>query len=129
MSSNSPLASNDYIFDLSVYRLAAIKKATYLFMGQFNVELQVNGNVACVRLTKKQSPAGPDLDPASLTNAVIDQELRETIAQETEAIRNVILAQAFSGLSLIEPVGETAAFTEDPLGIAAPSDPASKRAV
>jgi hypothetical protein len=41
-------------------------------------------------------------------NEVLDQELRETIAEETAGIRNLLLAQAFSKTSLIDPELETA---------------------
>ena len=127
MSSSDTSEFIDYEFDLSAFRLTAVKKAAYRFMGQCNVDLRVADNKALVRLTRKQSAIGPALDIGSFTNEVIDQELREVIASETESVRNVILAQAFSGLSLLDPVGETADYQEDPLQIAAASDPASKR--
>ncbi len=127
MSSSEPTEFIDYVFDLNVYRLTAVKKAAYRFMGQCNVELQVNDTNAHVRLTNKHSALGTSLDIGSLQNEVIDQELREIIAAETENVRNLILAQAFSGLSLLDPVGETADYQEDPLQLTAASDPASKR--
>jgi hypothetical protein len=40
-------------------------------------------------------------------NEVLDQELREIIAEETVGIRDLLLAQAFSKTSLIDPELET----------------------
>jgi hypothetical protein len=50
---------------------------------------------------------------------VLDQELRETVAEETKSVRDLLLAQTFSGLSLVDPVGENADYHDDPLVIAA----------
>ncbi|MCA9059945.1 MAG: hypothetical protein KDA85_15665, partial [Planctomycetaceae bacterium] len=50
---------------------------------------------------------------------VLHEDLREMIAEETKVVRDILLAQAFSGLSMTDPDGETADFRKDPLGIAA----------
>ncbi|BAZ18408.1 hypothetical protein NIES4071_102930 (plasmid) [Calothrix sp. NIES-4071] len=46
-------------------------------------------------------------------NELLEQELRFIIAQETEGVRNLIIAHAFSKTSLIEPDLETADYLED----------------
>jgi len=50
-------------------------------------------------------------------NEVLDQELREAVAEETKGIQNLLLAQAFSATSLLDPLGECADEGVDPLNI------------
>ena len=50
-------------------------------------------------------------------NEVLDQELREAVAQETEAVRNLLLAQAFSATSLLDEMGDTGDYRADCLAI------------
>jgi len=108
----------EFTFDLSVYRMSAIKKAAYRFAAHYAVEIRPTaGGCVQVVLSPRLScpPNAPDAD--SLPSEVLDQDLRETVADETNGIRDVLLAQAFSSLSVVDPVGETADFHDDPLGI------------
>jgi hypothetical protein len=50
-------------------------------------------------------------------NEILDQDLRESIAEETAQVRNLLLVQAFSGLSVTDTVADTADYGDDPLGI------------
>ena len=119
MSGESSLLSTEFDFDLKVVRLAAIKKAAYRFAGQFTVQIeQLSGDNVRVRLSRL-GQSHSELDPNTLPNEVLDQELREVVAEETKSVRELLLAQAFSGLSLVDPVGENADYHDDPLGIAA----------
>ncbi len=56
-------------------------------------------------------------------NELLDQDLRESIANETERVCNLLLAHAFSGLSPTDTVADTADYRDDPLRIRR-SDPA-----
>ena len=94
-------------FDTSVYRLSAIKKAAYKFGGHFYALVEQHEHITEVRLRPKESCASPDTLAGEFCNEVLDQELRETIAEETAGIRNLLLAQAFSKTSLIDPELET----------------------
>lgn len=106
-------------FDLRVCRLQAIKKAAYRYLGQYAVSIATTvDNHAVVEFTPLGSATA---DLLRFPNEVLDQELREVVSEETKAIRDLLLAQAFSGLSLLDPVGEDADFHQDPLGIAQPS--------
>ena len=105
-------------FDPNVYRLSAIKKAAYKFGDRFHIQLSVVGN-GWVRVElKSKSPAG-DLAffAGELCNEVLDQELREVVAQETLPIRNLLMAQAFSATSLVDPLGDDGDYHSDPLNI------------
>lgn len=105
--------------DLSVYRLSAVKKAAYRFSGSATANLAVDGGHAVVSLTPTSSSSPPDLAQAFLRE-LLDQELRELVAEETAQVRNLILAQVFSRTNLLDPVGEEADFRADPMGIKAP---------
>jgi len=106
-------------FDQSLFRLSAIQKAVYRFSDRFFIEMAVVGNSVLVTLRPKAKSAV--VDPTDeLKNEVLDQELREVVADETARVRDLLLAQAFSPVSLIDRVGETANFEEDPLEIRSP---------
>ena len=119
MATTSPQpAPPCFDFDLGVFRLSAIKKAAYRFAGDFNVQVdQISATSVRVTVAARHDGGKNGVDPARLPSEVLDQELRELVAEETKSVRDLLLAQAFSGLALIDPVGETANYQEDPLGI------------
>jgi His-Xaa-Ser system protein HxsD len=94
-------------FDSAIYRVSAIKKAAYKFGGLFHILLGQHDQVTEVRLKPKESCASPDAFVGEFCNEVLDQELRETVADETAGVRNLLLAQAFSKTSLIDSELET----------------------
>lgn len=105
-------------FDLAIYRLAAIKKAAYRFAGEFEVSIEgLSDNRVRVALTRRN--ANGRLSVPDFPREVLDQDLREQIAEETAGIRDILLAHTFSELPLTDAVGETADFRDDPLGIGA----------
>lgn len=108
-------------FDPSVYRLAAVKKACYKFADRcyVQIEIPVAGEIT-VNLKSRANDVGLEDIALDLQNEVLDQELREVVAEETAAIRNLLLAQAFSSTSLVDPAGETANFRDDPLKVSEP---------
>jgi len=106
--------------DPVVYRLAAVKKAAYRFGDRFHIEIEAPaGGLIRVSLTSKTGGADDASPGGEFRNEVLDQELREQVADETGRIRDLLMAQAFSGVSLTDNAGETADFRADPLGIAA----------
>lgn len=110
-----PLVFN---FDLAVYRLSAIKKAAYRFLADYGVEIRTTSesNVQVV-LTPRAAVSSSYKMLDSFPNEVLDQDLREVIAEETKSIRDLIMVQTFSGLTLTDSVGEDADYRDDPLGI------------
>jgi len=105
-------------FDISVYRLTAIKKAAHKFGDRFHILIRptTDGRVEAV-LKAKTSLADPKRVVGEFCNEVLDQELRELVAQETQAVRDLILAHAFSKTSLLSTEAEEADYHTDPLGI------------
>lgn len=105
-------------FDPKVYRLTAIKKAAYRFSAHFDVKIDQNSaGIVRVELHRRASSTGINHDATRFPNEVLDQELREIVADETKSIRDVLLAQAFSGLAIVDPVGENGDHQLDPLDI------------
>jgi His-Xaa-Ser system protein HxsD len=108
--------------DAAVYRLEAVKKAAYRFGDRcvVTIDTMKPGTVRATLNPKAET------DVAELAgefkNEVLDQELREVVAKETEVIRNLLLAQAFSKTALLDPAGDAADFREDPLGIRPPDE-------
>ena len=99
----------------SIYRISAVKKAAYRLGDRCFVKLEVlaDGGMR-VGLTAKSDQVDFAALEGDFLNELLDQDLRETIAQETERVRNLLLAQAFSGLG---SEADTADHRDDPLGI------------
>ncbi len=104
--------------DASVYRLSAVKKAAYRLADRCFVQIEaLAGGRIQVTLTAKSGNTPLSTLEGDFRNELLDQDLRETIAEETKGVRNLILAQAFSGASLADAVADAADFRDDPLGI------------
>ncbi|HEV2292255.1 MAG TPA: His-Xaa-Ser system protein HxsD [Tepidisphaeraceae bacterium] len=104
--------------ELAVYSLAAIKKAAYRLGDRCHVRIATTReDTVVVHLTPKRSIDNARFLAGEFQNELLDQDLREIVAQETEAIRNLLLAQAFSPLvdcdggseKVIQPVDERGA--------------------
>lgn len=105
-------------FDEKVCRLTAIKKAAYRFGGRCFVRIELrDGGRADVTLTPKRPEMELPVIAGEFRNEVLDQELRELVAEETLGVRNLLLAQAFSATSLVDADGETGDPSHDPLAI------------
>lgn len=111
-------SASTFEFDAALHRLGAIQKAAYRYTGHFQVSIESPGcDRIRVTLTPLERVPQWPCDPQQFPNDVLDQQLRELVADETRTLRDFLLAQAFSGLALTDPVGESADFRKDPLGI------------
>lgn len=109
--------------DPRVYRLSAVKKAAYRLGDRCFARIEVLSEVSVqVGLTAKSEETSLPTLEGEFRNELLDQDLRESIAEETERVRNLILAQAFSGVSLTDADAETADYRDDPLGIGRSQD-------
>lgn len=91
--------------DLRVYRLTAVKKAAYRVADRCTVAL---GEPSGHSLSVSFLPRATTPDPTVLDEAIrvffeelLDQELREQVAEDTASLRTLILAQAFSKVDVI----------------------------
>jgi His-Xaa-Ser system protein HxsD len=114
------LVSSPEVFtlDTSIYRLAAIKKAAYRLSGRYRIHLETTTAGKVLVQLEALGAGGSDRGRmfSELERECLDQELREVVATETEAIRTMILAHAFSRTSLLDPLGESGDPAVDPLG-------------
>ena len=89
-------------FDTRVYALPIIKKAAYRLLARFDTEITQEGD-AWICTLRFAAPTGADAlaqAERDLRAEVLDQDLRASIARETEPVRNAILALAFSRTGL-----------------------------
>jgi His-Xaa-Ser system protein HxsD len=95
-------------FDARIYSQLAVKKAAYKFAADFATLFSVgeNGDItANIEFAKETSEADQPMLIRAFLNEVIDQDLREHIARQTEPTRNLILAEAFSKTSILHEEG------------------------
>ena len=91
-------------FSSKVHSIEAIKKAAYRFSDRITVEIIPNEDaIDCLLLPLDQCEEQNKIEiEAAFRIEVLDQDLRMTISAETAAIRNAVLAYAFSGTGLQE---------------------------
>jgi His-Xaa-Ser system protein HxsD len=88
-------------FAASTTSIDAIQRAAYRFSDRFSCELIPGEESHLCRL----QPIGETTtdEVGSFRTEVLDQTLRERIRAETEPIRTMILAQAFSRTGVVDP--------------------------
>lgn len=92
------------VLDLRIYRLTAIQKTSYRFAREFTAVLgPLDGNLLSATFEFPQSTTCEHATTRmrEFFTELLDQELREQIAEETHAIRSLIIAQAFSKTDLV----------------------------
>jgi His-Xaa-Ser system protein HxsD len=90
-------------FDEKVYSLNAVKKAAFQQIRYFTTDITiVDEQIQCLLVFSSPVTDEQTLRFASdFKKEVLDQDLRERLRAETEAVRNVILAHAFSKTGLV----------------------------
>jgi His-Xaa-Ser system protein HxsD len=93
----------DVTFDLAVFSLDAVKTACYRFLDRFTSDIELrDGMIIChLVFDDKWSEAFLSANVNNLKKEVLDQDLRLKLKAETEPIRNLIFAHAFSKTGLI----------------------------
>src|SRR5260370_40698486 len=90
--------------DLGVYSLTALLRVAHRFTDRGCLHLQFEGEKRVgVRFRAKAAVAELSGIVGEFANELLDQTLREIVSQETEPVRNLILAHALSDTSLIRP--------------------------
>lgn len=89
-------------FDNRVFPLIAVKKAIYRYIQKFSAGITLQGDLIQCQLTFSSPISDAERDGLveDFKKEVLDQDLRERLKSETEAVRNVILAHAFSRTGL-----------------------------
>ena len=87
-------------FDSRIFRLSAIKKAAYKYINSFTTDISLEENeIVCVLMFI--SPTNEERLIQEFKKEVLDQDLREQIRNETEPIRKLIFALAFSKAGIV----------------------------
>ena len=90
-------------FDSRVLNLTAIKKAAYKYLNAFVCDISMQKHaVRCVLgFSASMSEEACTQMADDFKKEVLDQDLRERLKAETESVRNLILAHAFSRTGII----------------------------
>ncbi|MDG1288072.1 MAG: His-Xaa-Ser system protein HxsD [Rickettsiales bacterium] len=96
------MSSDKAIFDSSIFSLECVKKALYKFADKAGFEISQNGKEITVSIIKHSDDDNVNSLLNQLRNEVIDQDLRQLVAQETSTIRELILANAFSKTKMVD---------------------------
>lgn len=94
--------------DLRTWQLTTLKKVLYRLGRTTNSSLSIEGDRAVISFAA--SLPFPETFEADFNRDLLDQDLRERIAEETGPLKNLILAQVFSKTNLLDPDGETGDF-------------------
>lgn len=93
-----------FAVDLRVYSLGALKKAVYAVGGVASASLRLlSDEEASVDFLLADPPPDPSAFRRLFLRELLDQDLRESVAKETEALRNLIVAHALSKVPLLHP--------------------------
>ena len=92
----------DVTFDSAVFCVDAVKTACYRFLDRFTSDIELReGKIVCHLDFGDKLAGSPDAQVDNFKKEVLDQDLRLRLKAETEPIRNLILAHAFSKTGLI----------------------------
>lgn len=89
--------------DGAVYSVTVVKKASYKFIDVFSAEIRTDGSAVTCDLLFDTQRTEEDIESivSDFRKEVLDQDLREKLKKETEQVRNVILAHAFSKTGIV----------------------------
>src|SRR5258706_11798756 len=85
-------------FDVDLYSFDSLQRAAYRLSDRIAVHINRSGATWVCGIQGSRGGEPSDGDVALFLTHVNDYSLRERIRAETEAVRNLILALAFSGL-------------------------------
>jgi His-Xaa-Ser system protein HxsD len=89
-------------FDRSITELDALQRAVYAVADLMTVDIRASGTDYVCTLFPRRAGLDEDVLKHRIRAEVIDQALRLRIARETEPIRNLIFALAFSETGLAD---------------------------
>lgn len=93
----------DVTFDAAVFSLDTVKAACYVFLDRFTSDFELSGSRIVCHLVFQDgvSQVAAEAHVDRFKKELLDQDLRRKLKSETEPIRNLILAHAFSKTGLI----------------------------
>ena len=107
------------IVDPSAYSVETVMKTCYLFLDQCYLFVEPEGEDKIKVYFTPLNSADNMLELiGEFSNRLIWQETRSRVAAETQAIKELIVAQAFSEANIISGTATAADYNLDPTGIA-----------
>ena len=90
-------------FDSRVFSVEAVKNAAYRMAASLDSEIKIDGDEIVCSINPRQKDKDADLAGLieRFRREVIDHDLRLQISSQTEGVRNLILAHAFSRTGII----------------------------
>jgi His-Xaa-Ser system protein HxsD len=89
-------------FDAGAYSIDAVQRAMYRLSDRLSGDVRdSNGVHICALQLETNDEQGAESLVAEFRKEVLDQTLRERIRNETQEVRNLILALAFSNTGLV----------------------------
>jgi His-Xaa-Ser system protein HxsD len=95
-------------FDRATVDLDALQRSAYAVAAEMTVDIRVSGADYCCTLFPRRQDATGDEMKHRFRAEVNDQVLRARIARETEPLRNLVFALAFSKTGLAEAEAQSA---------------------
>jgi His-Xaa-Ser system protein HxsD len=87
--------------DDKIYSLEAAQKASYRFIDRLTILISTSkGSLLCEINPVKGTESSLEENLENFKRELLDQQLRKQIKEETEPVRNLILAYAFSRSTL-----------------------------
>ena len=104
MVSDESSSGLDLYFDSNVFSLSTVKRALYRFADLCASDIRLIDKQIKVTLYIPITANPLKIDDLCyrIRNEILDQDLRDTISQDTANIRTLILANAFSHTGLVE---------------------------
>jgi len=92
-------------FEQSLYTVEVLERAAYRLIDRASLELTSgNGVWECnLRFDPSVSDDQAEMLVREFRKEVLDQKLRKAIREQTDALRNLVLARAFSRSGLVDP--------------------------
>jgi His-Xaa-Ser system protein HxsD len=105
--------------DLAIYPIELVLRACHAFTARcfISPRATANGQIVIELIARDASDPLEDL-AGELANALLDSRLRAIIAEETRAIRELLVAQAFCEADLLDRRAIESDEYADPRGIA-----------
>ena len=97
------MSEHSLSFDRGAHSLDAVQRAAYRFSDRLSCDISEVPETIEVKIHLGDGPSEPEAVLADFRNEVLDQVLRQRIRAETEDVRNLVLALAFSKTGLIDP--------------------------
>lgn len=110
----------DIQVNLSVYTLDALFRVCYWFTDRCYLFLTCDDSrlAVTVHIGRKTTDVDLRVIAGEFSNELINQKVRHDVADETRAIRELIVAQAFAEADLLDRSESSADYHRDPKGIA-----------